>query len=150
MMKLLSSVLFTAAFLYQPNDRFQSYLPVTSYEIKNGIQILPTYAANGNICEISIEKRHSHDERVDLNPTLSKGEILSLFDQLAPRAERGDPSWKLPDGSEFTEVDGGTRATHIMYQNLSLVMYGAEPNPNYAVAIISWKKTECEPVVHPK
>jgi hypothetical protein len=144
MMKLAGSLVLIAVLLSTPSDRFDRYKPLASYETKTGIQILPAYSEKGAVCEISIERRAYHDDRVSVKPTISKDEVLSLFDELVPRAERGDPAWKLPEGSEFTEVDGGTRATHVMYQNVSLVMYGEEHNDKYAVAIITWKNVDCK------
>src|ERR1700722_19622060 len=124
MMKLASSVILLAVLLPIQSDRFGRYRALASYETNGGIQIFPVYSGKGAVCEISIERRAYHEERVSVKPNLSKDEVVSLFDQLVPPVERGDPAWKLPDGAEFTEVDGGTRATHVMYRNVSLVMYG--------------------------
>ncbi len=144
MTKLAGSLALLAVLLSAPNDRLDRYRPLASYETKTGIQIVPVYSEKGAVCEISIERRAYHDGRVSVKPTISKDEVLSLFDQLVPPAERGAPGWKLPEGSEFTEVDGGTRATHVIYQNVSLIMYGEEHNDKYAVAVISWKNVECK------
>ena len=144
MMKLAGSLFVFVLLLSAPSDRFVHYSPLTSYETKTGIQILPSYAESGAVCEISMERRAYHDDIVSVNPTISKDEVLALIDQLVQPAERGDPAWKLPQGTEFTEVDGGTRATHIMFQNVSLVMYGEEHSDRYAVAIITWKNIPCK------
>jgi len=144
MMKLAGSLVALAVLFFAPSGRFDRYKPLASYETETGIQILPTYSEKGAVCEISIERRAYHDDRVSVKPTISKDEILSLFDYLVPREERGDPGWKLPEGSEFTEVDGGTRATHVMYQNVSLIMYGEEHSEKYAVAVIYWKNIACK------
>ena len=146
MIRLAGSLILLAVLFSASHDRFEGYRPVTSYETKAGIQIVPAYSEKGAVCEVSIERRPYYNERVSVKPTISKEEVLSLFDQLAPRVDRGDPGWKLPEGSEFTEVDGGTRATHVIYQNVSLVMYGEAHSDKYAVAIISWKNVECKPV----
>jgi hypothetical protein len=144
MTRLAGSLFLLAVFLNIPSDRFARYRPLASYETKTGIQILPVYSERGPVCEISIERRAYHDDRVSVKPTISKDEVLSLFDQLVSPVERGDPAWKLPEGTEFTEVDGSTRATHVMYRNVSLVMYGEEHNDKYVVAIISWKNVDCK------
>lgn len=143
MMKIISSLLLFASLSDSSRDRFKPYRTVESYESQSGIQMVPVYSTNGVLCEISIEKRHSYNQRIDLNPTLTKDQILVLFDQLAPRGERGGPGWKLPEGTEFTEVDGGTRATHLTYENLALVMYGVEHSETYSAAVISWNRSEC-------
>lgn len=144
MTRLARSLFLLAVFLNIPSDRFGRYRPLASYETKTGIQILPVYSERGAVCEISIERRAYHDDRVSVKPTISKDEVLSLFDQLVSPVERGDPAWKLPEGTEFTEVDGSTRATHVMYRNVSLVRYGEEHNDKYVVAIISWKNVDCK------
>ena len=144
MIKLAGSIVLLAALISAPNDRFNKYKSLASYETKTGIQIVPRYSESGAVCEISIDRRAYYDDRVTVKPTISKDEAIALFQQLVPSVERGAPGWKLPEGSDFTEVDGGTRATHVIYENVSLIMYGEEHNDRYTVAIISWKNIECK------
>lgn len=143
MLKLISSLLIIGVVMSAQTNRFDQYRSIAAYETKTGIQVIPVYSKNGSVCEVSLEKRAYYNGRVNVRPNITKEEIILIFDQLVPRIERGEPSWKLPEGSEFTEVDSATRATHIMYQNVSLVMYGEEHSDKYTVAIISWKKNEC-------
>ena len=126
MTRLARSLFLLAVFLNIPSDRFARYRPLASYETKTGIQILPVYSERGPVCEISIERRAYHDDRVSVKPTISKDEVLSLFDQLVSPVERGDPAWKLPEKTEFTEVDGGTRVRQIVNGALVVEYTGLE------------------------
>jgi hypothetical protein len=144
-MKLLAGLLLIALSL-SPNPsagRFENYRLSSFYDAGEGVRIVPIYSSTGAVCAINIERSHLYNGSVDVNPGLTKAQILSLFDALVPSTERGGPGWKLPLGTEVTEVDGGTRATQIVYEKVSLVMYGSEHDPKYGFAAISWKGVEC-------
>jgi hypothetical protein len=126
-----------------PASRFSKYRAVESYEITPGILLTPVYAKNGEPCEISIEKRHRSGVTVEATPMIAKEQIRSLFDELVPQGERGNGSPGLPSGAEMTEVDGPVRTTQILYENVTLTMYGTKESQNYAVAIITWNKRTC-------
>jgi hypothetical protein len=148
MMKLITTICIcgSLAFVLRPwSDGFNHYHPVESYEIRPGVLITPHYSANHEICEISIEKRHYSNDAIDVDGTMSSEQIRQLFDELAPKEERGQPGWKLPESAEVTDVDGGIRRTHVMYENVSLTMYGKAENQKYVAAVIAWNAEHCKP-----
>lgn len=57
-----------------------------AYEVQPGILAFPTYAADGQVCEIGIERRHYSLEVIRLDPGLSREEIDKTVDDLAPTA----------------------------------------------------------------
>jgi hypothetical protein len=126
-----------------PNERFKKYQLVESYETQPGVVIRPFYSAKNEVCAISIEKRHYFDKTAGLDPEVSRGEILQLFDELVPTGERGRSAMDRP-GEELIIVDGGIRTARSAYENVSLEMYGRERSPNYVGAIISWTKRPCK------
>jgi hypothetical protein len=105
----------------------------------------PVYATSGDLCKISIEKRHYSDDRVDMDAAMPEEQIISMFDELVPREERGGLEGNLAD-SEIGESDLGMLTTLILYKNVTLVMYGMKDRPDrqkYIAAIISWNNQRC-------
>ncbi len=146
-MKLITIVYtcyFLSFMLYPLSDELKKYRVVESYEIQPGVLITPFYTATHEICEVSIEKKHySNEGVVDLDATISSEQIRQLFDELAPKGERGQPGERLPEGAEISNVDGGVRKTHITYENVTLAMYGKVESQKYVAALISWNKRPC-------
>ena len=148
MMKLIISICSLAFLLGSSGDGFKQYHSVESYEIKPGILITPVYSANQDICEISVERRHYSNNTVDMDALMSKEQIISIFDELVSREDRGGMYWKLPADTEVSLGDGGMVTTFIPYENVTLAMYGKKivrktDSQKYVAAIISWKKVQC-------
>lgn len=147
MMKLFASICLLAVVAGPSSDRIRKYHGVETYEIRPGIIATPAYTASHDLCEISIEKRHYSNNSVDMDAAMSKELILSLFDELVPKEERGGPSGRLPADTEVSESDLGMLVTRIPYENVTLVMYGKADKPDrqrYTAAIISWNKLRCD------
>jgi hypothetical protein len=146
MMKLIASISLLAFVLGLPSDRFKRYSAAEAYEIRPGIVITPVYSASHDVCEISIERRHYSNNSVDMDAAMSKEQILSMFDELVPREDRGGPAGRLPPDTEITEGDLGMLRTRIPYENVTLAMFGKQDKPDrqkYIAAIISWNKLQC-------
>lgn len=146
-MKLIGLICLLAFVIAPSGDRFHQYHAIETYEIQPGVLITPVYAADHDVCEIDIEKRHYSNNNVDLDATMSRELILSLFDELVPTEERGRPGWKIPGDTEITEIDSNTLTTRIPYENVTLAMYGKKDSPDrqkYVDAIISWNKRQCD------
>jgi len=124
---------------------------VETYEIRPGILMMPIYSDAGEVCRIVIEKRHVSSERVDLDAEMSGIEIYQIFDELVPKAERGQPKLKLGANGNMSMVDGHTLTTIAAYENVSLQMYGKSKNTDikgpfpgkYVAATIDWEKRGC-------
>lgn len=147
MLKVIASVCLVAFAVGTPSDRFRKYHAAEAYEIRPSIIVTPGYSSSHDLCEISIEKRHYSNNRVDMDATMSREQILSLFDELVPQEERGGPAGRLPEGTEITEGDLGMLTTSIPYENVTLVIYGKKDSPDrqkYVAAIISWNKLQCD------
>ena len=145
-MKLLVSICLLAFLAGASGDKFRKYQAVETYETRPGVMITPSYTSSHDLCEISIERRHYFNNRVDMDTEMPKEQILSLFDELVPKEERGGPSGKLPEDTEISESDLGMLSTSIPYENVTLTMYGKKDRPDrqhYITAIISWNKTPC-------
>lgn len=146
MMKLIASICLLAFVVGPSSDRVRKYSAVEAYEIRPGVIATPAYTAGHDLCEISIEKRHYSNNSVDMDATMSKELILSLFDELAPKEERGGPAGRLPPDTEITEGDLGMLTTRIPYKNVTLAFFGKKDSPDrqkYVAAIIIWNLTPC-------
>jgi len=127
---------------------------VEAYEVRPGIVALPRYAADGQICEIALEKLHHSAGTVRLDPTLTSTEVDQIADQLVPNDERG----AKPKGLAEQEIDslaGNSMETSQEYQNISIHMYRAivgTPSKgrvfvdDIAAASIKWKHRTCRAV----
>jgi hypothetical protein len=146
MLKLIASICLLALVVDPSSDRIRKYRAVEAYEIRPGIIVTPVYAASHDLCEISIEKRHYNNNSVDMDATMSKEQILSVFDELVPKEERGGPGGKLPPDTEITEGDLGMLTTRIPYGDVTLAIFGKKDKPDrqkYVVAVVSWNKLQC-------
>ncbi len=145
MMKLIASIGLLVFIAGTPSNELQKYLAVETYLIRPGIIVTPFYTTTHVLCEMSIEKRHYAFNHVDIDAAMSEEEIVSLFDELVPQAERGGPG-RLPAGMEISESDLGVIATSIPYKNVTLEMHGLKDRPDrqkYVAAIISWNNVPC-------
>jgi len=138
---LITSLLFVST---SRPDKFKGLPPVEAYEIRPGILMLPVYSDTGEVCRIVLETRHVSWKQVDLDPEMPQEEISRIFDELVPKAERGQPE-RGHEGT-ISMGDGGTLETLAIYENVSLRMYGTsnEHQPKrYVAATIDWKKRSC-------
>jgi hypothetical protein len=155
MSKLIS--LAFAAVLLVPSatpdrQRFAKYKAVEAYEIRPGILVLPTYSADGQVCEIGLEKLHYSPEMIRLDSTLSQKEIDQVFDELVPADERGP---RTKDGSTGTLITRGggslTLTTNIEFENILIQIYGETASParkgeitvDGVAATLKWKNQTC-------
>jgi len=128
------------------------FKPIEAYEVRPGILMLPRYAADGQICEIGLEKLHYSGGAIELEPSLTNAEVDEIADQLVSRDERGPKPTNLleQDGSEFY---GLSAVMSEEYQNISIDTYGSIKGTspkgtimlgNIAVATIKWCQRSCK------
>lgn len=104
----------------KPQDaKFLKYKSVEAYEIRPGILAMPRYSADGQVCEVGIEKRHYSPEIIHLDSDLSREEIDQIADELAPANERGP---RIMGGSDIMEEVGNGLTTISSYENVSIVI----------------------------
>ena len=150
MSKLIGLVV--AALLLVPSvnpdrERFAKYKAVEAYEVRPGLLALPTYSADGQVCEIGLEKLHYSPEMIRLDSTLSRKELDQIFGELAPDDERGP---KL--GRDLITMSGYGVTTTIDFKNVSLQITGKELSSSAQrgvvedeiVATIRWKLRQCQ------
>ena len=131
------------------DGRFARYKAVKAYEIRPGILMIPSYAPDGQLCELGLEKLHYSPEKIRLDSVLFRKDIKQIFDELVPSAERGpQPKGVLERG--MTTFAGLGMVSDDEYQNVSIKIYGnAVPNKegiiaDEIVATLKWKDRNCQ------
>jgi hypothetical protein len=102
--------------------QFSKYKTVEAYEIRPGILMMPSYAADGQVCEIGPERRRYSPEVIRLDSDIPDKDLNELIDELAPAAERGPRSKGLL-GEDFVEIDGGGMTAVRDYENVSIDIF---------------------------
>lgn len=132
------------------SSRFSGYKAIEAYEIRPGVLMMPTYAANGQLCEIGLERRHYSPEEIRLESSLSREEIDRVFEELVPSNERGPKKRGLGGGDEISE-SGHSLVTSSQYENVSIHIYSAvSSSKNREIvaadiaAVLRWNNRKCQ------
>jgi len=122
-------------------DLSAKYRQVTSYELRPDIVMTPKYAADGQVCEMVLERRQKTETGIIFAASFSEEEVRQLVDELAPEAERGQNLTRHLN----TRVDGGFITTEYTYENVLVHVYGiTRPAPaGDKVITITWPKRGC-------
>lgn len=155
MLKFLGSSLATLIMLITLNatattqQRFEKYRKVEAYEVRPGILMMPRYTADGEVCEIGLERLLYSPDRVRVYSDLSRVEIDQVLDELVPADERGE---RMKD-SAYNQIvqSGNSLVTNIGYENVSIQIYGAtspsrhknETTLSEVVAKVKWTHRVC-------
>lgn len=115
-----------------------------AFELRPGIDVFPSFAADGSVCRMVVEKRQYLDPRnADFSITIPNTVANQLVDDLVPPTERGKASKYL---SSDSFVGGGASFIKQDYENVSVGMYGtpeAGKTSGVSVIVISWPKRTC-------
>ena len=152
----LSILACVAALLFLParpqNGKFAKYKAVEAYEIRPGILMLPKYAEDGQVCEITLETTNASSKTINLTPTLPRKTVIELVDELAPVDERG--SRTMDFGRDYiSQHSGESVTTFAEWENVAVDIYGRASTRSGAgdvVAEIWWKKRTCAAPAHPQ
>lgn len=139
--------MFNAATTTQ--QQFAKYQKIEAYEIRPGILMMPRYTAEGEVCEIGLERLNYSPEVIRVASSLSREEIFQILDELVPAGERGKPSKDLTDNT--INVGGQVMTTNLVFDNVLIRIYGAtlpsrhknETTVNEVVATVKWKQRTC-------
>jgi hypothetical protein len=131
------------------HEEFAKYKKVEAYEIRPGILMMPRYSADGQVCEIGLQKLQYSPEMIRLDSALSRKEIDQVFDELVPAEQRGSQSTGFV-GSSMTEIGQGLTITKD-FEKVSIQIYGAlsssskrEATVNEVAATLKWKNRNCQ------
>ena len=146
-MTRLTGLACAIAFLLLPvnsqNKRFSRYKRVEAYEVRPGILMMPRYAADGQVCEVAIQKDHYFNGMIQYDSTLPRGVVIQIFDELAPPAERG-PLTINDELARLSLYAGNSVTSFLDYKNVSLDVSRPASSPDDIVAVIQWKDHSCQ------
>lgn len=137
-------IVFFAALLSHPQSASNlgnRYPTVTSYEVRPGILMTPRYTADSQVCQMSIERQRATRSGVMLDSFMSDKLVKEIADELAPRAERGNPS-PGPEGRAIVLAIGVVTTTTYLYQNTNIEVLDGTGRER--VVVISWKDRKCK------
>jgi hypothetical protein len=128
------------------SDLAAKYPAVSAHEVRPGILMTVEYAEDGQVCELTIEKRHSKskDKDIDLASAIPSKLIDELTDELAPAAERGPATSRYLSNESY--VAGGVLDIKRDFENVYIREVGSTSqscNGGTEVVIIHWKKRAC-------
>jgi hypothetical protein len=61
-----------------------------AYKLRPDVLMTARFAADGQVCEMTIEKRETTDTGIRFGDSFSEKEVQGLIDDLVPQNERGD------------------------------------------------------------
>jgi hypothetical protein len=131
-------------------DRFANYKAIEAYEVRPGIMMMPRYSADGQVCEIGIEKLHYTPEVIRLDSDLPRKEIDEIFDELVPIEERG-PRSKDFQRDVIMEAGQSIETTRV-FQNVTFQISAQELSRSRhrgiimteIVATVHWNNRKCQ------
>lgn len=131
-------------------NKFANYRAITAYEIRPGVLAMPRYSADGEVCEIALEKLRYSPEKIILDSSLSRGEINQVFEELVPADERGAKSKDLR--RPLIAQNGRSITTITEYENVSIQIFSEDlSKPGQRditetdiVATARWKNRACQ------
>jgi hypothetical protein len=99
------------------------------------------FAADGQVCEMTLEKRQKTDGGIVFGVSFSEKEIQSLLDELVPENERGRNLTRPLNAT----IDGGFITTEYNYENVFVRVNGiTRPAPvGDRVITVTWRKRPC-------
>lgn len=126
------------------------YAVITSYEVRPGILMTPTFTPDGGVCRMVLEKRRTRitDEKVsiDTESYLSKAEVEELLTELVPVSERGKELMGFENWLGSVTLIGSYIATRYPYENVVIEVDGIaqESGSNSVIVVIAeWRNRRC-------
>jgi hypothetical protein len=114
------------------------------FQVRPGTVALPTFAADGSVCRLEIEKVQQFESESTAPDHIIPDYLVSkLVDEVVPPNERGKPNKYL---STESWVAGGAAFIKQDYENVSVGVYGTSivDGPNGATQIvITWRNRTC-------
>lgn len=117
---ILFLTLVVAALGQTPADLSAKYPQVTAYKVRPGVLMTARFVADGQVCEMTLEKRQTTDTGIVFGETFSDTEVRSLVDDLVPENERG----RNRTGPLNENIDGDFITTEYAYENALVRVYG--------------------------
>jgi len=123
---LLCLTVVCSAWGQTASDLASKYSAVTAYEVRPGILMTARYAQDGQVCEMTLEKRHQTPGKVDLDSTIPHELVKELVEELVPVSERGKPANQFTKKWGYiTSIFGSLAVSEAQFENVSIEIDGS-------------------------
>jgi len=128
-------------------DLNKNYPPMTAYEVRPGILMTAEFAADGQVCKMTLEPRRTSKDSINLGVLVDDDLVNAFVDEVAPVASRGKPG--RFDG--MTLMMGQPAITLKDYEFVTIRRYGTTRNIDGKqflepwVVTVTWNKRTCTP-----
>jgi len=139
---ILLLTLVVSAFGQSSADLSAKFPHVTAYKVRPDVLMTARFAADGQVCEMTLEKRQTTDNSIVLGGTFSAKEMQPLLDDLVPEEGRGRNLTRPLNET----VDGSFITTEYVYENVQVRVYGLTRPTSAAgnrVVVVTWPKRSC-------
>ena len=139
---ILFLTLVVAALGQTSADLGAKYPHVTAYKVRPDVLMTARFADDGQVCEMTLEKREKTDTAIVFEEFFSEKEVRSLIDDLVPKDMRGRNLTRPLNAT----VAGGFVTTEYTYENVLVRVYGISRPVGAAgdrVITITWRKRRC-------
>jgi|SRR5579862_4093029 len=136
------------AALGQTSADLSAKYPNVAYRIRPHVLMTARFAADGQVCEMTLEKGQRTDTSIVFLDFFSKEEVHSLIDDLVPEGIRGRDLTQRFSGS----IDGLSVTTEFTYENVLVQVYGSrqveagQVGAAGEVIVITWRTRTCSGV----
>ena len=136
------------AALGQTSAELSAKYPNVAYRIRPHVLMTARFAADGQVCEMTLEKGQQTDTSTVFLDSFSKEEVHSLMDDLVPEGLRGRDLTKRFSGS----IEGLSVTTEYTYENVLVHVYGTrqvesgQVGSGDKVIVITWRTRTCSGV----
>jgi hypothetical protein len=143
----LMTIFANCAWAQTAADISAKYPVVNAYDVHPGILMIAKYANDGQVCEITLEKRRERSGRIIIDSsTISREIILQLIDELVPVAERGKPMKEYPLNMMFETFESGNlELTEAEFEKVHIAIAGSRSKNIFGDVFvwITWKQRTC-------
>lgn len=137
---ILLLIVAATAWAQTSTDLSAKFPKITAYKIRPDVLMTARFAADGQVCEMTLEKRANTDSGVVLGASFSEEEVRGLVDDLVPEDQRGRNLTKRFNGS----IEGVSFTNEYTYENVLVRVYGIHVGvAGRKVIIITWPKRPC-------
>ena len=139
----------TVAALGQTSADLSAKYPNIAYRIRPHVLMTARFAADGQVCEMTLEKGQRTDASIPYDDSFSNEEVHSLMDDLVPERQRGRDLT-----GRFQGIIEGLSYTNVYtYENVLVHVYGNrafglgdDRLAGNKVIVITWRTRTCSGV----
>jgi hypothetical protein len=140
---ILLLALAVAALGQTSADLSAKYPNVIAYRVRPHVLMTARFAADGQVCKMTLEKGERTDTSIPFDDSFSNEEVHSLVDDLVPERLRG----RDLTGRFHGTIEGLSVTTEYTYENVLVRVYGSrQPDGGDKVIVITWRTRTCSGV----